>query len=313
MTTEQIETNPEQPMGPGPLLRKARKDMGLEVQDVADKLHLRASVITDLEQNKFNQNVNATFIRGYLRSYARLVNLPGDQVVRAYDALRGEFAPAPTEMQSYSGRTKKESNDNMLMMLTYAIFALLVVGTFIWWWQSPTSEVSIDTGAATEVEEVVESETDLTIQDAGPELIEVEPAQPVQLPEGEAQSTEAPAAAESEPTEAASTEQPEVVEAPEVEEVAVVEEVPVEEAAPAAALSTALSLDFTGECWLEIRDATGKIMVSGTYQAGRQMELDGEPPYKLVVGAPQNVTISYQGEPLQMREGRVARLTVPNS
>ncbi|WP_025476221.1 RodZ domain-containing protein, partial [Yersinia pestis] len=76
----------------------------------------------------------------------------------------------------------------------------------------------------------------------------------------------------------------------------------------------ALVMNFTADCWLQVVDATGKTLFSGIQKGGAVLNLAGKAPYKLTIGAPGALTISYQGNPVDLskfiKANRVARLTV---
>lgn len=81
-----------------------------------------------------------------------------------------------------------------------------------------------------------------------------------------------------------------------------------------AADPNALVMNFTADCWLEVTDATGKKLFSGMQRKGGNLNLAGQAPYKLKIGAPAAVQIQYQGKPVDLsrfiRTNQVARLTL---
>ena len=88
---------------------------------------------------------------------------------------------------------------------------------------------------------------------------------------------------------------------------------PAQTAAPVAD-ANALVMNFSADCWLEVTDATGKKLFSGLQRKGGNLNLTGQAPYKLKIGAPAAVQIEYQGKPVDLsrfiRTNQVARLTV---
>jgi len=73
-------------------------------------------------------------------------------------------------------------------------------------------------------------------------------------------------------------------------------------------------MNFSADCWLEVTDATGKKLFSGLQRKDGTLNLTGQAPYKLKIGAPSAVQIQYQGKPVDLsrfiRTNQVARLTV---
>ena len=81
-----------------------------------------------------------------------------------------------------------------------------------------------------------------------------------------------------------------------------------------AADPNALVMNFNADCWLEVTDATGKKLFSGMQRKDGNLNLAGQAPYKLKIGAPAAVPIQFQGKPVDLsrfiRTSQVARLTV---
>lgn len=108
---------------------------------------------------------------------------------------------------------------------------------------------------------------------------------------------QAPDAAAAAPTEANTADEP--------------AETPADETEAASTASTeTVELEFTGPCWVDIRDATGEVLLFGEMSRGDRESLDGEPPYSLVLGNASAVEIRISGEPYDLRthaRGNVAR------
>ena len=60
------------PEGPGPQLREARQRANFSLEDVSTELHLNADTLRALEEDRFDGLPAPAFVRGYIRSYARL-------------------------------------------------------------------------------------------------------------------------------------------------------------------------------------------------------------------------------------------------
>ncbi len=81
--------------GPGRRLRRAREKRGLSTADAADALHLGRNTVEALDNDAFDRLPPVTFVKGYLRAYARLVNLPEEDVLQAFGAVRQPEAERP--------------------------------------------------------------------------------------------------------------------------------------------------------------------------------------------------------------------------
>lgn len=65
----------------GVRLRNAREQLGLSQQAVAERLCLKVSTVRDIEEDKAPSDLASTFLRGYIRSYARLVHVPEEELL----------------------------------------------------------------------------------------------------------------------------------------------------------------------------------------------------------------------------------------
>lgn len=134
MNTEAIQD--KSPTTTGGRLRQARENMGLSQQAVAERLCLKVSTVRDIENDHANPNLASTFLRGYIRSYARLVHLPEEELM----PMIAKQAPIKTskvgQMQSFSlGKTRKK-RDGWLIGFTWLILFVVMGLTGAYWWQN---------------------------------------------------------------------------------------------------------------------------------------------------------------------------------
>ena len=78
----------------GERLRELRVEKGLSAAEAASLLYLRAEAIEALERNDFEALPAETYVRGYLRNYAQLLEVPADSLLALYAAK--DKAPPPT-------------------------------------------------------------------------------------------------------------------------------------------------------------------------------------------------------------------------
>lgn len=88
----------------------------------------------------------------------------------------------------------------------------------------------------------------------------------------------------------------------------------VEKAEDSTADTTTVVMTFSDDCWLLIKDATDEVVASGVKKKDYVMTFSGVAPFNVQLGAPQNVTVEYDGEPVDishLRSGRLARFSLP--
>lgn len=116
----------------GRQLRKAREGMQLSEKEAAARLHLNPKYITAMENEDFENGLPATFIRGHLRSYARLLNFPEQEIHLAIEKLG---IPIPNQLPStplLRAQPIKRS-ERYIRWITYLVLLILIALVVMWW------------------------------------------------------------------------------------------------------------------------------------------------------------------------------------
>jgi cytoskeleton protein RodZ len=117
-------------VGPGQRLREAREAANLTLAEVATRMRLEPRVLDLLEHDDFERLHGATFVRGYLSGYARLLDLPERPILESYE--RHGHAP-PALVSELGHKPEVHVSDFPVRMVTYVIAGLLVVLVVLWW------------------------------------------------------------------------------------------------------------------------------------------------------------------------------------
>lgn len=311
MNTEQ-ETQTQETVAPaieaGTLLKNKRESLGLTQKQISDRLKLRVTLIQQIEENQFESDHVATFMRGYIRSYAKYVNLDEKVVLNALHHS-GDAQHQEQEMLSFSRKTKTEKHNSRIMLLTWSIFAVIVGISSLWWWQNQQQDTLSQSLANTESSEELVVEESLDPELTSLEVIEAEQnTETSPVTENSDELTEVSSAEDSvtlDPVEV-------IEEAPEAADVASVTAEP-ETVAPEAVVNE-LVMQFSADCWIQVKDASGKTLSTGIKKAGQTLNLSGTAPYKVILGAPEGVSMTFASEPVDLSgytSGKVARITLP--
>ncbi|MCC4787332.1 cytoskeleton protein RodZ [Vibrio splendidus] len=311
MNTEQ-ETQTQQTVAPaieaGTLLKNKRESLGLTQKQISDRLKLRVTLIQQIEENQFESDQVATFMRGYIRSYAKYVNLDEKVVLNALHHS-GDAQHQEQEMLSFSRKTKTEKHNSRIMLLTWSIFAVIVGISSLWWWQNQQQDTLSQSLANTESSEELVVEESLDPELTSLEVIEAEQnTETSPVTENSDELTEVSSAEDSvtlDPVEV-------IGEAPQAADVASVTAEP-ETVAPEAVVNE-LVMQFSADCWIQVKDASGKTLSTGIKKAGQTLNLSGTAPYKVILGAPEGVSMTFASEPVDLSgytSGKVARITLP--
>lgn len=127
----------------GVALRRARESMGLQQADVAKELRLSLQTIKDIEAHDFRQSHALTYVKGYLRGYARMVELPAEDIIEHFSqsdwaqqqiSLRQPKQQAKTSPYA-STKTPKQrrQHKNLARWIGLSLLGLLLALVVVWW------------------------------------------------------------------------------------------------------------------------------------------------------------------------------------
>lgn len=264
----------------GAMLAQARARCSLSLGEVANHLKLSIRQVEALESDAFDRLPSPMFIRGFARSYARLVKVDPVAVMRALDQhlpLQPAIAAVPAPVRSSATRQPPPSaipfpspdQPSRRLHSVAALLAAVVVGFLAFEWFGPVGVVGAPGQGA----------GDRTPAVAVPLQPGVPAAEPstaaVPVPEGTA------------PVPAGTL--PAVPQAP----VGASSSAPSDIGAAFGTAPRSVRLSFDRESWVEIRDARGRLIFSQLNPPGSSQVVQGEPPLSLVVGNARSVRLAY--------------------
>jgi cytoskeleton protein RodZ len=126
------QSEPLKKTGLGERLKSAREALRLTEKEAAARLHLNTAIITLMENENFLNGPPAAFLRGYLRSYARLLNLSENEITMTLKHLENSIPSSSTAIPVVTFKPKKY-NERYLHWLTYLITLILFLLVGIWW------------------------------------------------------------------------------------------------------------------------------------------------------------------------------------
>jgi cytoskeleton protein RodZ len=306
---------------PGETLRTAREAKHWSLPQVAEQLNLTVARVEQLEFGDFDKMPGHTFARGYIRAYAKLLGIDQSRLVLEFDQYTGTDAVG-SRVQSL-GRIEEpvRLSHNILRAVSFVLLVLLAGAGFYWWQQQ--AEKQAVAPVASGIEQVDIDGADGTTQTHP--LAELEDQAVVA-----AQGSDAPGLAEGAPQSAPGlqTTQPDAAVAgtsalPEALTPAPVTTPPVTpvltpaveppSSAPLviAAGEGVVGLQFSANCWTQLTDATGKVLLRGLKRSGESLELKGKPPFELRLGFARGAQVSYNGQAVDVLPfitGETARL-----
>ena len=289
----------------GAQLRQAREARGLQISDISQTLKLGPRQVEALEGGDWNGLPGHTFIRGFVRNYARLMQLDPAPMMAQLDRTLAkpvsnlgmqDTGPAPMPDAGSSGASRRDRQFVLfgvgLVVLAALAYTLMPADLSAW---RTTVQSLLDSFARKDVAEQVAAPAASSPQPVSANEPVFPPGatpQQVMYPQVLAPA-EAPTAAVPAAQGGASqaTAQPPV----------------------AANAAPQLRFLFDKESWIEVRDRENKVVFSQRLAAGAEQAVSGQGPLSLTVGYAPGVRLFWRGQPVDLAphtKGDVARLVL---
>lgn len=269
----------------GQRLLRAREERGLSLSDVGKSLKLSPHQIEALESDDWSKLPCNTIIRGFIRNYARLLGLDTELLMRELDHIQ---SPPKADLEISTGTKICIPQDGKVdrrdyLRLISGVF-ILVLAVALYFFLPPeffnmtiSRLMGLDTNPAEKSQSTaVKAEGEHTVT----------PPSMIVLPESFS-VTSHPA-----------------------ESIPEAQVTPVPETNSGA---TVLKFRFSQPSWVEIRDRSGEIIFSQLNSAGSQREVEGRPPFNVVIGNAAHVSLQYKGNMIDLSKrskDEVARVTL---
>ena len=338
--TQLPDSTGENTESPGAWLARIRVGAGLELREVAQQLRLNPTIIQAIEADDFARLGPPVFVRGYLSRYAQLLELPEAGVLEHYRRQTDTASQVPTLKVVLPIQRQTRVRD------LRGLFYLLVIGgigwaavehlddldpgrlTALWAGNHSSSSPSIATPtiAAPQIQYPFQSKPAETVNESPvanpPPTVEPAPVHP--------DPDLAPAIAAEQPSlspavDAASTPAASGTGTAPAAPVLAVSGMGTAPAVPTLSVNTTspdssgagakLLLEFSNDCWVEVKDAQGNILASGMMRANTTHTLSGVTPFKVTLGNAPAARIIFDDRLVDTtvyipRRGTVSRFTL---
>lgn len=303
--TEQI-PEPVSVSSIGQTFAAARAAQGLAIIDVERQLKLGAKQIEALEADDFSSMPGKTFARGFIRNYAKLLQIDAAPLLQAYQ----QRAPAETlAISAVSQQIEISTGVSKRWMLYGGAIAvgMVLVALLVYQWMQGDPPHQQPAVAAIPAAPLLPAAPSPEAAPTQPPTLHTDVAATA-LPESPKGMVAAPAplaAAPSLPSPVQSP--PQAVNAPKPSIV--------KPSQPVVAMTNSphISFKFERESWVNVTDGTGKMIFSQLNPAGSQQDVVGTPPFSLIVGNAHGVVVTYNGKAVDLgpfTNVDVARLTL---
>jgi cytoskeleton protein RodZ len=287
----------------GQMLQAARLDQGMSIQDVTRQLRLSERQVTAIEADDLSKFPNRTFLRGFIRNYAKLVRKDTEEFSQL---LQQTFPTTSTQAISYPvdgtpfTPDHKQSRGNIIIILVAVLVSLLLIyEVYRSGGDSRQTGTNIENGTIAKT--TIQLETEI---EQGSKIDQIHLPSVINSNGSNFNSL----------TEGAETDQQKSDSLDEKQQVKTETEVTHK---PVEIGESTFHFVFNEESWVEIKDAGGKRIFSQTSPGNTEKTIygkSGKPPFSLTIGNAANVRLVYNANPVDLipytKNAGVARLSL---
>jgi cytoskeleton protein RodZ len=274
-------------MSTGQWLIHTRQAKGMNAQDVASRTNRSLAQIMALEADDYSHIGEGVLVRAIVRHYAKVVGADQDEAVQhlplKYQSAQPSLPDAVTSEHPTRGAPLKSAGIGRIWLILLALLVFVLLG--YWMFVSRFLQTNEVTKKVTDPNQVQVVNTPL------PPAPTPETPAPVTTPSTTPETT-TPAVDSGTAALNAPTVPPESLNS-----------------------GDALTLKFKADSWVEIKDAEGKVLLSGSQIANTEQSVSGKTPLKVKIGGASQVEVTWKGAPYDLTphsKGDVARINELN-
>jgi cytoskeleton protein RodZ len=312
----------------GALLRERREKSGLSPGDIATKLRMGLRQVTALENSDYAALPTGTFLRGFVRNYAKAVGLNAEEVLgllekthRGAAAVKASPVVVPNQQNiRVPAPGGKLATPNGRALAVGAVLMLLLAAAWYWLEYVLPHRVEGGRASARATQSIALPQSAIPTPAAAPATESSPPTAVMATTDGAALSPSSGSPATAAMTGDAgsnhSAQLPVAVPPPDLPPVtagANEAKAPPSRSPAVAAGRAALSFSFTGESWVEVVDGSGRTILSRRFKAGDAEETVGRVPFSVVIGNAKLTRMLFEGQEFDLgphTRGAVARVTL---
>ncbi len=261
--------------GPGAALCAARESLGITCREVAEALNLPLRAVEAIEVNDYENLPAPVFTRGYIRAYAKLLELDPEPVVARFtvedsnDATRED-----TSLSSLQDVVRRYPE----WVIGSSVVVLLVLFGLVFFFLWPL--LQRDAGKPAELSQTVPA------SDAVDQVASTIPPRKQEQNTQKQETFESDTGEASQPSVRVSQTQSDLLYSPgSVRRIS-------------ALGDDRLLFEFSDECWVRVLSTTGENLYSDLNLAGQTLELVGRGPFRILLGYAPGVRMAFNGEPV---------------
>ena len=290
----------------GEILHNKRKEIGLSLDEITEKLNLDSNLIELLENNDFEKFKVETYLKGYLRAYAKLLGIDGDRIIKLYKESNPE--KEPEILPDVKPKNQKNSGDRSVKLFSYILGLTIALSMLIWYQKNIMIKPDVNESYIGNIE--LNKNNEINGVDTSYKIIIHSdywqwPIDNISERYRESVSNDQSKSLKNEKI------QDELKEDVIQEQVLETEESSVYETQQSA---DTVVLNLRGDSWIEIYDREGNRLFLDLARSGKNYIINGDSPFDILLGAANEVSVEFNGSIVNIepytRYG-IARFTLP--
>jgi len=297
-TTTNSETKNDSSKTAGEVLRKKRENIGLSIDHIANQLNLDPKLIELLEKNDYEKFNIETYLKGYLRAYAKILNLDGDMIINLYKESNPE--KTPEILPNVKRKIQRNSTDKSVKLFSYIIGITIALSILVWYQKNFLVQPSEEDLKIANIK--IHENTNINGVDIDYKIINHTNSWqwPIKKADKDYESNNSELKlVGSEKTQG------------KIKNIADTNEV---SAYNIQQSNDTVVLNLTGDSWIEIYDGEGSRLFYDLARGGKNYILNGNSPFDILLGAANDVSIEFNGSSVNIEpyiKFGIARFTLP--
>lgn len=296
----------------GETLSAAREKCSYSIAYVAAHTHLSEDVIIAIENDDHDKLPSAVYTKGYIRSYAKLLEIEAESLLGDYQATQSVEYVTPQVK-----RPKKVTSsgaDPVVIWSSVTVVALLI-GLLTTWWLHREDVNPVELASVVEQYDGLESvEDDPAVANIGNDNKQI--AEPIGLGRIDPKNISQRQDAENEKIAVVSdgTETQALISEPSSQNIAQSSSVIESPLSGGEIDKVRITVRYTQESWTEIFDARKRRLLHGLIKPGATRVISGQAPFNVFLGNSPGVELEINGKPFDhsvyMRRNNTARFLI---
>jgi len=255
----------EERIYPGQLLKEARKKTRRRYKRLSSELGIPEKYLEALEENNFSIMAGPTYVKGYLRAYAKKLDLDPETVIAAFD----RYLKDQRRLEKKGIKKEQKNETKKKLSYIYALIFFLIASITLL-----IAFIPERNNDSEKKEDRSFSETEIQNLNDIPPILNTKPALSIELEQDTSQNI------------------PDLNIQEEVIALEITDDVKDETNKLSIETINTIEMNFSGDCWIELMDKNG-IIEYRLAKAGTSMFFEGLGPFKLLIGNSKRVELFY--------------------